>query len=329
MSFSNILLQGVSPAMRVGPAGPDYKRAEKTMLRLLPGPGILEIRPRARKGTPMKLKLWQIDAFAERPFAGNPAAVVPLTQSLPDATMQAIANENNLAETAFLVAREPGFYELRWFTPTMEVPLCGHATLASAWVIFSELAPGLDRLRFATKSGVLTVERGADGRHLMAMPAGSVESFAAPSGFGEEIGESLGVAPPDEWFLAPTGAGGTPAPLGVWREASLRAMKLGGKLQSVLARAGAGALLATAKGDGAPYDYLARFFAPGMGVPEDPVTGSMNCTLTPFWAKRLGKRRLRAYQASPRGGDILCTDEDGRVILSGPCALYMRGEIEV
>jgi PhzF family phenazine biosynthesis protein len=277
----------------------------------------------------MRLSLWQIDAFAERPFSGNPAAVVPLERWLPDAAMQAIANENNLAETAFFVPRERGFYDLRWFTPTIEVPLCGHATLASAWVIFSELEPALDRLRFATKSGVLTVERGAGGRHRMAMPAGSVEPFAAPSGFGEKIGESLGVAPPGEWFLAPTGAGGTPAPLGVWPEVSLRAMTLGGKLESVLARAGAGALLATAKGDGAPYDYLARFFAPGMGVAEDPVTGSMNCTLAPFWAKRLGKKQLRAWQASPRGGDLLCTDEGERVILSGPCALYMRGEIEI
>ena len=277
----------------------------------------------------MKLKLWQIDAFADKVFRGNPAAVVPLEQWLPDATLQAIANENNLAETSYFVAREPGFYDLRWFTPTMEVPLCGHATIASAWVIFSELAPELDQVRFATKSGILTVEKGGDGLHRMAMPAGRVEPFSAPPGFGKALGEALGVAAPDEILFAPTGAGGTAAPLAVWPEAAIRHMRYSGALSDALARAGAGAMLATAKGDGKPYDYVARFFAPGMGVPEDPVTGSMNCTLVPFWAKRLGKQRLRAYQASPRGGDLLCTDEGARVVLSGPCALYLKGEIEI
>src|SRR5207248_1869109 len=123
------------------------------------------------------------------------------------------------------------------------------------------------------------------------------------------------------------GAGGTPAPLGVWPAADLRAMKLTGELQQVLSRRGYGALLATAKGDGEPYDFLSRFFAPGMGVPEDPVTGSAHASLTPFWAKRLDKRTLRAYQASPRGGDLLCTDQGERVTLSGFCALYLKGEI--
>jgi PhzF family phenazine biosynthesis protein len=276
----------------------------------------------------MKLKLWQVDAFAQAPFGGNPAAVVPLEQWLPDATMQAIANENNLAETAFIVAREPGFYDLRWFTPTMEVPLCGHATIASAWVIFSELSPQLDRVRFATKSGVLTVDKGTGGRHRMAMPAGKVEPYSAPEGFAESLGDALGVAPPTEIHFAPTGAGGTPAPLAVWPEAAIRAMNYSGALAEALTGAGANALLATGKGDGKPYDYVARFFAPGLGVPEDPVTGSMNCTLVPFWAKRLAKTQLRAYQASSRGGDLLCTDEGERVILAGPCALYLKGEIE-
>jgi PhzF family phenazine biosynthesis protein len=276
----------------------------------------------------MKLKLWQVDAFAERPFGGNPAAVVPLEQWLPDQTMQAVANENNLAETAFFVPRESGLYDLRWFTPTMEVQLCGHATLASAWVIFSELSPELDRVRFATKSGILTVEKMIDGRHRMAMPAGRVEPHSAPGGFAQALGDALGVPPPDEIHFAPTGAGGTPAPVAVWPEAAVRAMRYSGALSQALSRAHAGALLATGKGNGKPYDYVARFFAPGLGVPEDPVTGSMNCTLVPFWAKRLGKTQLRVYQASPRGGDLLCTNEGEQVILSGPCALYLRGEIE-
>jgi PhzF family phenazine biosynthesis protein len=276
----------------------------------------------------MKLRLWQVDAFAERPFAGNPAAVVPLERWLDDPTMQAIAGENNLAETAFFVASERGLYDLRWFTPSVEVPLCGHATIASAWVIFSELAPELDAVRFATKSGILTVEKGIDGRHRMAMPAGRVEAWKAPEGFGQILADALGVGPPSEIHFAPTGAGGTPAPLAVWPEADIRSMRYSAAFSAALSEAGLRALLTTAKGDGAPYDYIARFFAPGLGVPEDPVTGSMNCTLVPFWATRLGRKQLRAYQASSRGGDLLCTDEGDRVILSGPCALYLKGEIE-
>ena len=276
----------------------------------------------------MRLKLWQVDAFAQKPFAGNPAAVVPLERWLPDATMQAIAGENNLAETAFFVPREEGYYDLRWFTPTVEVPLCGHATLASAFVVFAELSPRLDIVRFATRSGVLVVEKSADGRNRMAMPAGRVEPWQAPQGFGEQLGAALGVAPPAELHFAPTGAGGMAAPLAVWREAEIRAMQPKASLGDVLARAGQRALLATGEG-AAPYDYVARFFAHGLGVPEDPVTGSMNCTLTPFWAKRLGKTQLHTFQASPRGGDILCTDGGTIVTLAGHCALYLRGEIEI
>jgi PhzF family phenazine biosynthesis protein len=277
----------------------------------------------------VKLKIWQVDAFAERPFGGNPAAIVPLESWLDDGVLQAIANETNLAETAFFVPRATDVYDLRWFTPTVEVPLCGHATLASSWVIFAELAPNLPMVRFATQSGILRVERSADGRHSMALPAGRVESLPAPPGFGRALGDALRVGPPSEIHFAPNGAGGAPAPLGVWPEAAIRAMRYSGSLADVLSQAGAGALLATAQGNGAPYDFVSRFFAPGVGVPEDPVTGSMHATLTPFWAKRLGKKALRAYQASPRGGDLRCTDEGDKVILSGPCALFMRGEIEV
>jgi PhzF family phenazine biosynthesis protein len=321
--FSKVRFQEASPPTRMEiarDAGP-----KRVILRAW-GPWLW---PHPAWKAQMKLKLWQIDAFAKKPFRGNPAAIVPLEQWLPDATLQAIANENNLAETAFFVARETGFYDLRWFTPTVEVPLCGHATLASAWVVFSELAPALNRVRFATKSGVMTVDKGDGGLHRMAMPAGRVEPFSAPKGLAQALGESLGVPPPDEILFAPTGAGGTPAPLAVWAETAIRTMRYSDTLSAALAHAGAGALLATGKGDGKPYDYVARFFAPGLGVPEDPVTGSMNCTLVPFWAKRLGKRTLRAYQASPRGGDLLCTDDGEQVILSGPCAPYLKGEIEI
>src|SRR5678815_4332339 len=148
----------------------------------------------------MKLGLWQVDAFASRPFAGNPAAIVPLDSWLPDETLQAIANENNLSETAYLVQQSPGRYELRWFTPQAEVALCGHATLATSWVVLNELERGLDIVRFATKSGELTVERGQGGLLKMALPADRAASFAAPPGTAEMLGQALGVSPPSEFF---------------------------------------------------------------------------------------------------------------------------------
>src|SRR5258706_1696014 len=278
----------------------------------------------------MNLKLWQVDAFAQRRFQGNPAAVVPLEEWLSDATLQAIAAENNLSETAFLVARAPGNFGLRWFTPTIEVPLCGHATLASAWVVLNEFSPQSDVVRFQTKSGELTVRRGGDGGRLqMSLPSGRVEPFAAPQGFAKDLGQSMGVAPPSEIHIASAGAAGMPGILAIWPEADVRSMRLSGMLVDVLARAGAAGLIATAKGDGAPYDFVSRFFVPGKGVPEDPVTGSAHASLTPFWAKRLGKRTPRAYQASARGGDLLCSEEGERVTLSGRCALYLKGEIEI
>jgi PhzF family phenazine biosynthesis protein len=279
----------------------------------------------------MKLKLWQVDAFAERPFSGNPAAVVPLESWLADEAMQAIANENNLAETAFFVPHATGMgsYDLRWFTPAIEVPLCGHATLASGWVVLNELIPSADVVRFETKSGELTVAREAAGRLKMALPASSVEPFLAPQRLGQALAELTNGVEPEELHWSPKGAGGTPGLVAVWPEEALRGIRHIGALAMTLESISANALLATAKGDGKPYDFLSRFFAPGMGVPEDPVTGSANCALTRFWSKRLGKRTLRAFQASPRGGDLLCTDEGERVTLAGPCVLYMRGEIEV
>ena len=279
----------------------------------------------------MKLKLWQVDAFAERPFSGNPAAVVPLPSWLSDEVMQAIANENNLAETAFFVPHATGMnrYDLRWFTPAVEVPLCGHATLASGWVVLNELAPSADMVRFETKSGELTVEREANGRLRMALPASSVDPFVAPAGLAGQLAELTGGVQPEELHWSPKGAGGNPGLVAVWPETALRGIRAPGGLVDALASVKARGLLATAKGDGKPYDFLSRFFAPGLGVHEDPVTGSANCALTRFWSKRLGKTTLRVWQASPRGGDLLCTDEGGRITLSGPCALYMRGEIEV
>ena len=277
----------------------------------------------------MKLRMWQVDAFADRVFAGNPAAVVPLPSWLPDTTMQAIAQENNVSETAFFVARSEGNFDLRWFTPAVEVPMCGHATLASAWVIFSELAPQLDSIRFASKAAILMVENSPDGCHRMTFPLGRAEPLIGMGEFAAALGKALAAPPPDELHLAPTGAGGTKGTIAVWREGVVRDLQLSPGLEPLLAKSDAGALLATAKSDNDRYDFVSRFFAPLHGVPEDPVTGSMHATLAPFWAERLQKRELRAFQASARGGEVRCVVETDRVVLSGPCKLYLKGEIEI
>jgi len=270
----------------------------------------------------MKLKLWQIDAFANRALEGNPAAVVPLDAWLDAGLMQKIANENNLAETAFFVKTAPGRYDLRWFTPVAEVDLCGHATLASAWLVFGTLDPEAKSISFQTRSGQLIVTRGRDGRHAMSMPADSVAPFEAPAGFARELGETLGVAPPKEIFKSRY-------LIAVWNEAkTVRAIKGPNGVARLLRTIGMWGLISTARGDEG-YDFVSRFFAPDKGVPEDPVTGSSHCALTPFWAKRLSKKTMHARQVSPRGGDLTCTDEGVRAVISGPCALYMTGEIEV
>jgi len=278
----------------------------------------------------MNLKLWQIDAFSDRAFGGNPAAVVPL-EAWPDAALlQNIAAENNLAETVFFVKTGPGAYDLRWFTPNSEVDLCGHATLASAHVIFRFIDPDLKVVRFQTRSGELKVERGDGNGHVMSLPAASSEPFAPPAGFAERLAAALAANAPREFHFSAKGGAGAGALTGVWNSpAEIKALKFSGNLESILLEVKAGSLQATAQGDGKPYDFVSRFFAPHFGVPEDPVTGSAHSALVPFWAKRLGKNKLRARQLSPRGGDLICTDNGTRVILQGPCALYLTGEIEV
>ena len=270
----------------------------------------------------MKLKLWQIDAFANKPLEGNPAAVVPLDAWIDAGLMQKIAGENNLSETAFFVKNAPGRYDLRWFTPASEVDLCGHATLASAWLVFATLEPKLDAVSFQTRSGELMVTRGRDGRHLMSLPADKIATFEAPAGFARDLGEVLEVPPPKELYKARY-------LLAVWDDPKIiRGIENPDNVARVLRKVGIWGLIATAKGDNG-YDFVSRFFAPDKGVPEDPVTGSAHCALTPYWAKRLGKKTLKARQVSPRGGDITCTDDGARTILSGPCALYMTGEIAI
>jgi len=278
----------------------------------------------------MKLRLWQVDAFSDRVFGGNPAGVVPL-QSWPDAAlMQNIAAENNLAETAFFVKTGPGAYDLRWFTPNLEVELCGHATLASAFVVFHFLDPALNEVRFQTRSGELKVERGDGNGHVMSLPAASSQPFTPPDGFAARLAKALNAPAPSELHFSTKGGAGAGALTAVWNSpGDIKALKPAGDLEEILLDVKAGSLQATSQGDGKPYDFVSRFFAPYFAVPEDPVTGSMHTALVPFWSKRLNKKTMKARQVSARGGDLICTDDGTRVILQGPCALYLTGEIEV
>jgi PhzF family phenazine biosynthesis protein len=277
----------------------------------------------------MKLKIWQVDAFASKPLEGNPAAVVPLESWLDAGLMQRIAGENNVSETAFFVKTGADAYDLRWFTPALEVDLCGHATLASAWTLFNILDPDLDQVRFMTRSGELVVKRGSDG-NVMSLPSAQSEAFAPPAGFADALGKSFNSVAPKEFFLSAKGGAGAKALIAVWETPDqVKALEPSADLKDVAMQVGASAVTATAPGGGQPYDMVSRFFAPYYGVPEDPVTGSAHCALTPFWAKRLGKKMLKARQASPRGGDLLCTDAGERTIIQGDCALYLTGEIKV
>jgi PhzF family phenazine biosynthesis protein len=277
----------------------------------------------------MALKMWQVDAFASRPLEGNPAAIVPLESWLDDGLMQAIAAENNVAETAFFVKTSAGSYDLRWFAPSREVDLCGHATLASAWIVFNKLDAGLNEVRFMTRSGELIVKRG-EKRNVMSLPSASSEPFTPPPGFAEALGRSMGGAAPTELHISAKGGAGARALIAVWQTPDqVKALDPAADLKDVAMQVSAGSVLATAPGGGDPYDMVSRFFAPYYGVPEDPVTGSAHCALTPFWARRLGKKTLKARQAGPRGGDLLCTDDGARTIIQGECALFLTGEIEI
>jgi PhzF family phenazine biosynthesis protein len=256
-----------------------------------------------------------VDAFADRPFTGNPAAVIPLDEWLPDATMQAIAEENNLAETAFTVPATDGEadYELRWFTPTVEVALCGHATLASGHVLLGDR----ERLRFRTrKAGILVAERdGTD--YALDLP----QTLARP-GSHESLLDVLG-APAAELFLSYAGAEDTAIVL-LDDSASVRALAPD---MNALRRIDL-MVICTAPGDGG-YDVVSRVFVPAWGVDEDPVTGSAHAALTPFWCDRLGRERFTAFQASRRGGRVECRREGDRAILGGSCVTVIEGRLTV
>lgn len=260
------------------------------------------------------LRLWQIDAFTDRVFAGNPAAVVPLEAWLPDDRLQAIAAENNLSETAFLVP-DGEDYRLRWFTPGTEVDLCGHATLATAWVLFNRLGRTDSRIVFHTLSGALTVTRRGEALELD-FPARPPLPCPVPVGLAEALG-----AKPVELHAARDYMCVLPD------EAAVKALKPD---MAAVARLDKFAVIVTAPAaPGRGVDFVSRFFAPAKGVPEDPVTGSSHCTLVPYWSGRLGKTTLAAEQVSPRGGRLDCRLDGNRVFLAGRCAPYMVGEIEV
>jgi len=265
----------------------------------------------------MKLPLYWVDAFTDKVFHGNPAAIMPLAAWPEAALMQRIAFENNLAETAFFVRTGPGRFHLRWFTPELEMDLCGHATLASASVIFNQLGEAGDQVVFDTLSGPLTVTR-RDG--LLELDFPSRPAAAVPPA----------LIPP---ALLP-GLGG-PAPQ--WIGKSRDYLCIYPSTEAVLAlkpdftalnKIDVIGIIATGPGrDGV--DFVSRFFAPNCGVPEDPATGSSHCTLMPYWVERLGKNTLHARQVSARGGDLFCELAGDRVKIAGQAVLYLRGEVEV
>lgn len=278
------------------------------------------------------LPLYQVDAFTNKRFCGNPAAVVPLESWLPDHLMQTIALENNLAETAFFVRRPDsnsavGSYDLRWFTPEIEIPLCGHATLASAYVLHKYLAFTGNELRFHTKSGELFVTKSNDklalnfpARPLQSLPADKQEHLSV------WLSSALGRKPHtiyrsvNNYFLV------------YEHESDVRALQPDFLMLRTLSEVTG--VIATAQGSAASgYDTVSRYFAPAGGVPEDPVTGSAHCSIIPYWAEKLGKNILHAYQASARSGELFCEfipDVKGnRVVMAGEIVPYLRGEIEV
>jgi PhzF family phenazine biosynthesis protein len=260
----------------------------------------------------MKIPLYQLDAFASRPFAGNPAAICPLDKWLPDEILQSIATENNLSETAFYI-RNGGGYDLRWFTPAVEVDLCGHATLASACVILEIRRETADsRVVFRTKSGELAVERDGD-LYALDFPSRPPQPCAVHPGLAEALGASPKIVLAARDYLCVF-------------ESEEQVMALAPNMAK-LAEVDRFAVIVTAPGRDC--DFMSRFFAPSKGVPEDPVTGSAHCTLIPYWAEQLGKTKLFARQRSRRGGELWCELRGERVRIAGHAARYMQGVIEL
>ena len=263
----------------------------------------------------MNLPIYQVDAFTSEVFKGNPAAVCPLNEWLPAETMQRIALENNLSETAFFV-KNGDVYEIRWFTPTIEVNLCGHATLASSYVIFNCLGETANVIKLhSDRSGELSVEKAGE-RLILDFPSYPVNETVIDARLVEAVGAG--------------------APQRVWETQGNMTMMLFETEEeikninpdmSALAKIEFDEVIVTAKGDSS--DFVSRMFAPRIGIPEDPVTGAIHCSLIPFWAERLGKTELFARQISARGGELFCELKNDRVKIGGSAALYLKGEIYV
>ena len=260
----------------------------------------------------MKLPIYQVDAFASEVFRGNPAAVVPYAEPLSAEMMQAIARENNLSETAFIHRSGAGQYAIRWFTPAVEVDLCGHATLAAAYVVMTELEPGLSQTAFSSGVGVLDVQT-HDDRLTLDFPSRPPRPIATPDALAEAMGKR-----PIEVLLS--------RDLVVVYESETDIVGLRPDSQKLGASSTFG-VLATAKGRNV--DFVSRCFFPAVGIDEDPVTGSAHCSLIPFWAGRLGKTSLTALQRSARGGELFCELKGDRVHIGGRVVPYLKGEITV
>ncbi|MTI87146.1 MAG: PhzF family phenazine biosynthesis protein [Balneolaceae bacterium] len=260
----------------------------------------------------MKLPIFQVDAFTSSLFGGNPAAVCPLEDWLPDETMLLIAKENNLSETAFFVAEGNGF-KLRWFTPAVEVDLCGHATLAAAWVLFYEMGYAKDKIEFYTRSGTLTISKEGE-RLLMDFPAEEIPTADAPvvlfQGLG--INREPRVYKSDDYMVI------------LDTEEDVARIEPDFRLLNEVDARG---IIVTAPGD--EVDFVSRFFAPQSGIDEDPVTGSAHTKSAPYWSKVLGKEVLEAQQISERGGAITCRLKGDRVELLGHAKVFMKGEINL
>lgn len=263
----------------------------------------------------MKTPIIQVDAFTNEPFRGNPAAVCVLSEEAPEAWMQAVAGEMNLSETAFVHRRKTGDFSIRWFTPTVEVALCGHATLAGAHVLWEDkVVSPTEPIVFHSQSGRLTAEREGDWIRLD-FPALPVEECPIPASMGEALGSR-----PVRAHRSPLGA----------YLVELDSDKTVRDLEPDMARlrnAEFNTCIVTARSDSGPFDFVSRFFGPGVGIDEDPVTGAAHCSLGPYWAGRLGKTELTGYQASKRGGVVKVRVRGDRVDILGQALTLMRGEI--
>jgi PhzF family phenazine biosynthesis protein len=260
----------------------------------------------------IKIPIFQVDAFSGQIFSGNPAAVCPLEGWLDDRVLQGIALENNLSETAFFVLEEKGRYHIRWFTPAAEVDLCGHATLASAFVILNYFDKSANRVTFRSRSGVLTVAREGE-LYAMDFPSQPPSACETPEALLQGLGkEPIEILRSEDYLVLFSS------------EKEIRELNPDMRMLLQLDQRG---VIVTAEGN--EVDFVSRFFAPRFGVNEDPVTGSAHCALTPYWAKKLGKKDLIARQISKRGGELFCKDQGDRVVIAGKAVLYMEGHIKI